>query len=180
VRHFAAALHAFRSLDLDAARTHLEQVQSYAPHHVGARNGMAKIRQHAADIECAKMAWELAHSGKKLVAAKRAVDAWRKLVDPALPEVREAWKEVTSALRQAEELAARSQAGACRSTGCAQPLPQEPGHRGRLARRLDRSEPLPARRPDRPGDAGAGGPGPAFLDAPSAGRPGAAHLRCHA
>ena len=108
VRHFAAALHAFRSLDLAAARTHLEQVQSYAPHHVGARNGMAKIRQHAADIEYARMAWELAHSGKKLVAAKRAVDAWRKLVDPALPEVREAWKEVTSALRQAEELAARA------------------------------------------------------------------------
>ncbi len=108
VRHFAAALHAFRALDLDAARTHLEQVQSYAPHHVGARNGMAKIRQHAADIEYAKMAWELAHAGKKLVAAKRAVEAWRKLVDPSLPEVRDAWKEVSSALRQAEELAARA------------------------------------------------------------------------
>ena len=54
------------------------------------------------------MAWELAHAGKKLVAAQRAVDAWRKLVDPALPEVREAWKEITSALRQAEELAARA------------------------------------------------------------------------
>ena len=47
-------------------------------------------------------------AGKKLVAAKRAVEAWRKLVDPSLPEVREAWKEVTSALRQAEELAARA------------------------------------------------------------------------
>ncbi len=108
VRHFAAALHAFRALDLDAARTHLEQVQNYAPHHVGARNGMAKIRQHAADIEYTRMAWELAHAGKKLVAAKRAVEDWRKLVDPSLPEVREAWKEVTSALRQAEELAARA------------------------------------------------------------------------
>ncbi len=108
VRHFAAALHAFRSLDLEAARSHLEQVQSYAPHHVGARNGMAKIRQHAADIEYAKIAWELAHAGKKLLAAKRAVEAWRKLVDPSLPEVRDAWKEVTSALLQAEELAARA------------------------------------------------------------------------
>jgi len=69
---------------------------------------MAKIRQHAADIEYAKMAWELAHAGKKLLAAKRAVEAWRKLVDPSLPEVRDAWKEVTSALLQAEELAARA------------------------------------------------------------------------
>jgi len=108
VRHFAAALHAFRSLDLETARTHLQQVQSYAPHHVGARNGMAKIRQHVAEIEYTRMAWELAHAGKKLVAAKRAVEAWRKLVDPSLPEVRDAWKEVTSGLRQAEELAARA------------------------------------------------------------------------
>ena len=108
VRHFAAALHAFRSLDVDAARMHLEQVQSYAPHHVRARNGLAKIRQHAADIEYTKMAWELAVAGKKLVAARRAVEAWRRLVDPSLPEVREAWKGVSSALRQAEDLAARA------------------------------------------------------------------------
>lgn len=108
VSHFAAALHAFRSLDLDAAHAHLERVQSFAPHHVGARNGMAKIREHAASIEYARMAWELSQAGKKLVAGKRAVEAWRKLVDPSLPEVREAWKEVTSALRQAEELAARA------------------------------------------------------------------------
>ena len=87
---------------------HLEKVQSYAPHHVGARNGMAKIRQHAADIEYARMAWELAHAGKKLVAARQAVEAWRKLVDPSLPEVREAWKAVTSGLRQAQELAAQA------------------------------------------------------------------------
>ncbi len=118
VRHFAAALHAFRSLDVDAARMHLEQVQSYAPHHVGARNGLAKIRQHAADIEYTKMAWELAVAGKKLVAARRAVEAWRRLVDPSLPEVREAWKGVSSALRQAEDLAARAAlAGAYRPPG---------------------------------------------------------------
>ena len=54
------------------------------------------------------MACELAVAGKKLVAAKRAVEAWRKLVDPALPEIQEAWKEVTVGLRQAEELAARA------------------------------------------------------------------------
>ena len=71
-------------------------------------NGMAKIKQHAAEIEYTRMAWELAHAGKKLVAAKRAIESWRKLVDPSLPEIREAWKEVTSALRQAEELAARA------------------------------------------------------------------------
>ncbi len=108
VRHFAAALHAFRSLDLETARAHLVQVQSYAPHHVGARNGMAKIRLHETEIEYAKMAWELAYAGKKLVAAQQAIESWRKLVDPSLPEVRDAWKEVASGLREAEELAARA------------------------------------------------------------------------
>ena len=54
------------------------------------------------------MAYELAVAGKKLVAARRAVEAWRKLVDPASPEVQAAWKDVVAGLRQAEELAARA------------------------------------------------------------------------
>ena len=37
IQHFSAALHAFRTHDLEAAKAHLEKVQSYAPHHVGAR-----------------------------------------------------------------------------------------------------------------------------------------------
>jgi hypothetical protein len=108
VHHFVAAQHAFRCHDMDSARMHLEQVQKYAPHHVGARNGMAKIRQQQTDIEYARMAWELALSGKRLVAASRALEAWRKLVDPSSPEVQAAWKEVIKGLRQAEELAARA------------------------------------------------------------------------
>ena len=108
VHHFAAAQHAFRSLDLATAREHLEQVQKYAPHHVGARNGMAKIRQQELDIEHARMICELALSGRKLVAAKRAVDDWRKLVDPSQPEIQQAWKEIVSGLRSAEQLAARA------------------------------------------------------------------------
>ena len=108
MRHFVAAQHAFRLHDLKTAREQLEQVQKIAPQHVGARNGMAKIRQHEVEVEYAQAAWELANSAKKLVEAKRAVEAWRKLVDPTLPEVREAWKEVTAGLREAEELAARA------------------------------------------------------------------------
>jgi hypothetical protein len=108
VQHFAAAQHAFRNHDLVLAREHLKQVQKYAPLHVGARNGMARIQQHEADVEYTRMAWELAVAGKKLVAAKRAAEDWRKLVDPAQPEFRDAWKEVTSGLRRAEELATRA------------------------------------------------------------------------
>ena len=54
----------FVAMTWTTARKHLEQVQKYAPHHVGARNGMAKIRQHQADIEYARMAWELAFQGR--------------------------------------------------------------------------------------------------------------------
>jgi hypothetical protein len=108
ISHFAAALHAFRSHDLTTAREHLEQVQKYAPHHVGARNGMAKIRQHEADVEYFRATCETALAGRKLLAAKKAVDAWRNLADPALPEIRDAWKRVSSGLREAGELAAKA------------------------------------------------------------------------
>lgn len=108
IRHFAAAQHAFRVHDMASARAHLEWVQKFAPHHVGARNGMAKIHQHAVDVETSRAAYELAVAGKKLVEARRAVEAWRKLVDPASPEVQSAWKAVAARLRQAEALAARA------------------------------------------------------------------------
>ena len=136
VHHFAAAQHAFRVHDMAAARVHLEQVQKFAPHHVGARNGMAKIRQHEADVEYSRMAYELAVAGKKLVAARHAVEAWRKLVDPASPEVQAAWKDVVVGLRQAEELAARARKlERTDPAGGAAALPQEPGDRRRPARR---------------------------------------------
>jgi hypothetical protein len=107
VHHFTAAQHAFRTHDLAAAREHLERVQQFAPHHVGARNGLAKIRQRLAEIESARMAFELAMAGKKLVAARRAAQEWRKLIDPSDPEVQGAWGRVSAGLKQAAELAAR-------------------------------------------------------------------------
>jgi hypothetical protein len=108
IQHFAAALHAYRSHDLAAAREHLDQVQKYAPHHVGARNGMAKIRQHEADLEYCRNTCAMAIAGKKLMAAKQAVDTWRTLVDPSLPELRQAWKQVSTGLREAGALAVRA------------------------------------------------------------------------
>ena len=50
--------------------------------------------------------WRVA--GKKLVAAKQAIEDWRKLVDPAQAEIQQAWKEIISGLRAAEQLAARA------------------------------------------------------------------------
>ncbi|MGC8638264.1 MAG: hypothetical protein ACP5XB_00120 [Isosphaeraceae bacterium] len=108
VHHFAAAQHAFRTHDLTAAREHLEQVQKYAPHHVGARNGLAKIKEQEVAIDRARMACELAHSGKRLVAARRALEDWRKLVGSTTAEIQEIWKELRTGLRQAEDYAAQA------------------------------------------------------------------------
>ena len=108
VRHFSAALHAFRSHDLDAARRHLEKVQSFAPHHVGARNGMAKIQERRGEIEHARMVYELAEAGGRMVAALKALDAWRRIDDPGSVEIRKARDLVADRVRRAEELAAKA------------------------------------------------------------------------
>ncbi|WP_165229130.1 hypothetical protein [Aquisphaera insulae] len=110
VRHVAAAQQAFRRHDLAVSREHLEQVQRYAPNHPGARNGLEKIRERQAAIEQVRMACELALAGRRLAAARRAADAWRRLDDPANPEIRQAWKAIGEGLRQAESLAARGRA----------------------------------------------------------------------
>jgi hypothetical protein len=110
VRHFEAAQHAFRVRDLDAAQAHLERVQEFAPHHVGARKGIAKIRERRAEIDRAKAAWETATATGRLVAAREAVGAWTRLVDPSTPELKAAWADVSRRLRDAEALAAKARA----------------------------------------------------------------------
>ncbi len=179
VRHFAAALHAFRSLDLAAAR---------------ASRASSELR---ASPRRRETGWPRSGSTRRTSNTQGWPGSW---LIPA-----RSWWRPSGRLTPGENLSIRrcprsERPGRRSPPPCArprslrrgarklervdppaaQPLPQEPGHRGRLARRLGRSEPLPARRPDRPGNAGARGPGPAFLDAPSAGRPGAAYLRCHA
>ncbi|WP_168221816.1 fibronectin type III domain-containing protein [Aquisphaera giovannonii] len=110
VRRLAAAQQAFRDRDLATARENLEQVRRYAPQHPGARNGLEKIREREATIEQVRLACELAMTGRRLVAARRAADSWRRIDDPARPEIRAAWEEIASGLRKAESLAARGRA----------------------------------------------------------------------
>ncbi|MDR3622275.1 MAG: fibronectin type III domain-containing protein [Paludisphaera borealis] len=108
VRHFSAALHAFRSHDLETARRHLEKVQSFAPHHVGARNGMAKIQERRVEIEQARMVFELAEAGGRMTAALKALEAWRRIDDPGSAEIRKARELVADRVRRAEGLAAKA------------------------------------------------------------------------
>ena len=54
------------------------------------------------------MAYETARAGGKLSAARAAVEAWSRLVDPQSPEIQAAWSELTPILRRAEALAAKA------------------------------------------------------------------------
>jgi len=106
-RHFSAALHAFRSHDLDGARRHLEAVQRYAPQHVGARNGLSRIAEREREIDEARMAFEQAEAGGRLAAAARALAAWRRIVPARSPEVAAARDRIAERLKKAETLASR-------------------------------------------------------------------------
>jgi len=108
VRHFEAAQNAFRNFDLARALEHLQRVQEFAPNLAGARNGVLKIRQRQADIARVQLAYQTARTGGRLSAARAAIEAWSRLVDPASPELQAAWSELAQGLRQAETLAAQA------------------------------------------------------------------------
>ncbi len=108
LRHFEAAQQAFRRFDLIGSLEHLERVLELAPSFPGARNGINRVRQRQADIARVKHAYETARAGGSLTAARKAVEAWSRLVDPQSAEVQAAWAELTPGLRRATGLAARA------------------------------------------------------------------------
>jgi len=103
--HFNAAQDAFRARDLAAARRHLERVRAYAPRHPGARNGMLKVQERAAEIEGLRSDFAMAEAGGRMVSALMVIRAWRKLVAPGDPTIREARARVVDRIRRAERLA---------------------------------------------------------------------------
>ena len=108
LRHFEAAEHAFRGLDLDAALEHLGRVLELAPEHAGARNGLGRVRRRQAELDRLRMDYQAARAGGRLAAARAAVEAWSRLADPRSPELQAARAELTPLLRRAEALAARA------------------------------------------------------------------------
>ncbi|MBX6316716.1 MAG: hypothetical protein IRY99_27945, partial [Isosphaeraceae bacterium] len=112
VRHFEAAQHAHKVRDFAAALEHLRRVQEFAPHHVGARKGVQKIKEHLAQIEQVRATFESELARHHLVAAGVAVATWARWVDPTLPELQAARARVAQGLRDARALAAKAQARA--------------------------------------------------------------------
>jgi hypothetical protein len=105
-RHFDAARQAFRNFDLTRAREHLERVLELAPNLPGARNGIARVRQREADITRVRLNFDAARAGGRLFAARAALEAWSRLVDPASPDLQAAWTDLSKSLAQAESLVA--------------------------------------------------------------------------
>lgn len=110
VRYFEAAQHAHRARDFVTALANLKKVQEFAPKHIGARKGIEKIKERLAEIDQARAAYEAQRARRHLVAARSAVVAWGRLVDPTSPDLRRAFAEVTEVLRQAMALSAKAEA----------------------------------------------------------------------
>ena len=110
VRYFEAANHAHRVRDYDTALAALRRVQHFAPQHVGARNGIEKIKAILAQVETVRSSFELEWSRRHLIAARAALSAWGRLVDPSSTDLRKALHEVTSGLREAQYLVAQARA----------------------------------------------------------------------
>jgi hypothetical protein len=104
VRYFEAAQHSHKVRDYSSALAYLQKVQQFAPHHVGARKGIDKIKERLAEIDQAKTSYQLERSRRHLVAARSALDAWARLVDPTTPELRANLAEVVHDLREAHRL----------------------------------------------------------------------------
>jgi tetratricopeptide (TPR) repeat protein len=106
MRHFDAAQNAFRLFEFERALEHLNRVLEFAPNFAVARNGLAKIQQRQSAIARARTACETARAGGRLVAARRAAEAWGRLADSKSPDLRAVWTELTRELERAEALAA--------------------------------------------------------------------------
>ncbi len=110
VRHFEAAQHAHKVRDFAGALEHLRRVQEFAPKHVGARKAIEKVKERLAEIDAARSAFETEKARKHLVAARAALGAWGRLVDPTEPDLKAAQAQVVSGLREALFLAAKAKA----------------------------------------------------------------------
>ncbi|MGE3818172.1 MAG: hypothetical protein AB7I30_01940 [Isosphaeraceae bacterium] len=110
LRHFEAAQRTFRARDHAASLAHLKRALEYAPNHAGARKGLERTRERLLEIERARANWELAQADRRLVAARRELDAWGELVNPTTSDWLSATAATNRGLTQARALASRGQA----------------------------------------------------------------------
>jgi hypothetical protein len=110
IRHFEAAQHAHKIRDDEAALEHLTKVQEFAPHHIGARKAIEKIKERLAEVETKKADFELARSRNHLNAAREALIAWARVVPPDSPPLLAAQTDLIAGLRGAQAFVARARA----------------------------------------------------------------------
>ncbi|MFO0908128.1 MAG: hypothetical protein U0794_07180 [Isosphaeraceae bacterium] len=84
------------------------RAQELAPKHVGTRKGIAKVRERLAEIDRTREAVELAIGARQLVAARRALQAWARLVEPGLADWQAAATAINKGLRDALALVAKA------------------------------------------------------------------------
>ena len=110
LRRFEAARRAEKIHDYQTALEHLEHVRSYAPNHVGARNGIEIVKTKLAEIDRAIEAYQSELGRKRLVKALEHVEEWIKLVHAGEERSHAARRELAEKLREAQALAATAAA----------------------------------------------------------------------
>jgi hypothetical protein len=108
LRHFEAAQHAYKARDYATALEHLARVQDFAPHHVGTRVGIEKAHQKIAEIDAIKAKLNMERARRHLVAARAALDVWKRLDRSDQADLLAAWNEITLGLAEAHALTARA------------------------------------------------------------------------
>jgi len=108
LKHLEAAQHAHKVRDYDAAVAHLRRVLEFAPRHTGARRGIERIKERLAEIDRTRGSFEAERARRHLLAARQAVEAWARLIDPTAPEVRAARSDLAREIQAAATLAAQA------------------------------------------------------------------------
>jgi len=109
-RHMQAAGRAYKIRDDPAALDHLDQARGYAPDHPDVGRALERVRRRMAEGDRARIGWESARAGRRVVEGREALNAWGRLVPASDPQLRAAWDDLARVVRTARDLANRARA----------------------------------------------------------------------
>jgi hypothetical protein len=108
VRHFEAAQDAYQARDYMLALQQLQRVQELAPRHAGAAKAIDKIQDRLVKLARLRADWTAALAAGRLIAARKALEDWRRLAGTEDPDWRSAWVEVDRGVSEALALVSRA------------------------------------------------------------------------
>ena len=108
VRLFEAAQDAYHAHDFTTALQRFQRVRELAPRHAGAAKATEKIQERLVKAARLRAEWTAALASGRLIAARKALEDWRRLAGAEDPDWRSAWVEVDRGLAEALALVSRA------------------------------------------------------------------------